>query len=195
MSERHSALADVWASGRHGSSGGGAAGVSFAARADLSIVQVTAFDDAAASTAIKTSCGGLPPASCNTSTLHGDIRMLGVGPGRWLLVAPEARGVPARLIGRIPAEVAAITDLSHGRTVVRVSGPDTRRLLAKTCMLDLDPRVFAPGRCALTLLGQAGVLLDAVSDEVVDVHFNRSFAVSGWETLADAAAEFGYRVV
>lgn len=195
MSERRSALAEVWAPGRHGSLGGGAARVSFAALADLSIVQVAAFDDAAASTAIKTSCGGLPPAACNTTTLHGDIRMLSIGPGRWLLIAPEAQDVPARLIGRIPAEVATITDLSHGRTVVRVGGPDTRRLLAKTCTLDLDSRVFTPGRCALTLFGQAGVLLDAVSDDVVDVYFNRSYAVSGWEILADAAAEYGCSVV
>ena len=140
-------------------------------------------------------CGALPPASCNATTLNGDIRMFGVGPGRWLLVAPASQDLPARLVGPVPAEVAAITDLSHGRSVVRVSGLDTRRLLAKMCLLDLDSRVFTPGRCAQTLFGQAGVLLEAVSDEVIDVFFSRSYAVSGWEMLTDAAAEFGYSVV
>lgn len=121
--------------------------------------------------------------------------MFGVGPGRWLLIAPGSQDLPARLVGRIAPQVAAITDLSHGRTVVRVSGPDTRRMLAKLCTLDLDARVFTPGRCAQTLLGQAGVLLAAVSDEVIDVFFSRSYAVFAWETLADAAAEYGYSVV
>ena len=195
MSEHRSALAAVWATGRHGSPGTGTARVSFAVLDQLSVVQVAAFDDAAAVAAIRDACGALPPASCNATTLHGDIRMFGVGPGRWLLVAPASQDLPARLVGPVPAEVAAITDLSHGRSVVRVSGLDTRRLLAKMCLLDLDSRVFTPGRCAQTLFGQAGVLLEAVSDEVIDVFFSRSYAVSGWEMLADAAAEYGYSVV
>lgn len=120
--------------------------------------------------------------------------MFGVGPGRWLLVAPRSQDLPARLAGRIPPDVAAITDLSHARAVVRVSGPDTRRMLAKMCPLDLDASVFTAGRCALTVLGQAGVLLAAVSDEVIDVFLSRSYAVSAWESLTDAAAEYGYSV-
>lgn len=195
MPEHRSALAAVWAPGRHGSPGGGAARISFAALDGLSVVQVAAFDDAAAVAAIGNACGALPPASCNATTLQGDIRMFGVGPGRWLLVAPKSQDLPARLVGRIPAEIAAITELTHGRTVVRVSGPDTRRMLAKLCLVDLDVRVFAVGRCAQTLLGQAGALLAAVSDEVIDVFLSRSYAVSAWETLTDAAAEYGYSVV
>lgn len=159
------------------------------------MIQVAAFDDAAAVAAIRDACGALPPDSCNATTLQGEIRMFGVGPGRWLLVAPGSQDLHARLVGRIAPDVAAITDLSSGRTVVRVSGPDARRMLAKLCILDLDARVFGPGRCAQTLLGQAGVLLAAVSEEVIDVFLSRSHAISAWETLADAAAEYGYSLV
>ncbi len=50
-----------------------------------------------------------------------------------------------------------------------------------------------PARVAIRTY--AGSLLAAVSDEVIDVFLSRSFAVSAWETLADAAAEYGYAVV
>ena len=195
MPERHSALADAPVPERHEPPGTAAARVVLQELKALSIVQVDAFDNAKMFAAMETLCPGLPPVSCNLSTVHDDIRTLGIGPQRWLVVAPESKEVPVRIIGRISADVAAITDVSHGRTVVRVSGRNVRRMLAKMCIVDLDARAFGPCRCAQTLFGQTVVVLDAIAVDVIDVYFNRSFAASAWEMLFDAAAEYGFSVV
>jgi sarcosine oxidase subunit gamma len=67
-----------------------------------------------------------------------------------------------------------------------------RDVLAKGCSIDLHPRVFGRGSSAQTTLGQAGVVLLALSDAVDDVVVlvRSSFAGYLADWLLDAALEF-----
>ncbi|MEA1833877.1 sarcosine oxidase subunit gamma family protein [Methylobacterium durans] len=127
------------------------------------------------------------------TALSGERGLVWSGPGQWLAVAESGealRRLPEALRG-----LAAVTDQSDARAIVRVSGPRARAALAKGVTVDLHPRAFGPGRTAVTSIAHIGAQLWQVdAGPSYDVAVARSFAGSFWSWLADAAAEFGYEV-
>lgn len=124
----------------------------------------------------------------------GDAATLWIAPATALILAPSTRLDP--LFGAITPAVAAVLDQSSGFAVLRMSGPMASAALAKGCRLDLDPRVFASGSVARSLIAQVPAILhrpagDVGFDVIVPATFARSFA----EFLCNAAAEFGCMVL
>jgi sarcosine oxidase subunit gamma len=68
-----------------------------------------------------------------------------------------------------------VVDVSANRVAIELTGSDRFDLLAHVCPLDLDPRVWATGRCAQTLLGRAQVVLQERS-ETTGILVRPSFA-------------------
>lgn len=165
---------------------------------------VTAVDlrvapDGPARDAVRTVLGAaLPPRNTWVGTEGGEIVRL--GPDEWLVTGHPGRPGPdeERLRALVAGHGGAAVDVSDQRVVLRVRGRHARELLSFGCALDLHPHVFPAGRCAQTLLGQAGVLLlarDATPDRsggaVFDLHVRGSFAGYLADWLLDAALEFG----
>jgi heterotetrameric sarcosine oxidase gamma subunit len=196
--QRLSPLAAMLVAGEHGLMTRDGPGLVIGERQGLSIVQVAARcgqADATAS-AIQRSVGVGPSTEANTVVAGERASALWIAPGQWLLVAEGmAEGELDRLLREAVNHAAAVTDQSHARCVIRVSGPRARALLAKGCALDLDPRAFTVGRCAQSIVGPVGALLHLVDDApTFDLYTPRGYAASFWEWLAGSAAEFGYRV-
>ena len=195
--ERRSALAGVYEVGAFGAESPDGPGIGLAERRPPAVIHLAgdpaggAFLDAVAG-----HLGTPPPVEPNTVAEGTDCSILWLAPRRWLVVS--SRRSPQDLEGSLRAALgdvsAAVTDVSNGRTVIRVSGRATRELLAKGCPLDFHGRRFRPGDCAQSNLGQIATLFHAVGDDRIDIYFARAFAVSLWEWLTDAAAEFGFRV-
>ena len=194
MAERRSALADALKPGTYGAVGPKGPGIEVRELKALKAVQVAAFDAGRAAAAIGTTLGSPAPASRNGVATAGEAAVLWTGPGRWLVIEPESRDLASLLAHDCPADIAAITDLGHARTALRVEGRNVRDLLAKLSTLDLDPVAFPAGTCAQTQFGHIGVLLYCRVQDGFDVFLPRSFAVSAWESIIDAALEFGCRV-
>ena len=121
-------------------------------------------------------------------------RAVWLGPDEWLLSSTTE--TPEELEARVRAAVLPLggsaTDVSAQRIGLRLTGARVRDVLAKGCSIDLHPRVFGRGSSAQTLLGQAGVVLLALSgagDDVV-VLVRSSFAGYLADWLLDAALEF-----
>lgn len=113
-----------------------------------------------------------------------------LAPGEWALFEPAAA-----LSGKVEAALAGRThhlaDVSAGRRLWRVEGPEARALLAKGCSLDTDPRTFAEGRCAQSLLAQVHVLIiPAAGSTRFDILADASLAGHLRAWFADAALEF-----
>jgi sarcosine oxidase subunit gamma len=141
--------------------------------------------EAAAQAALGLALPGRPGTSANAH----DRCALCLAPGEWLIAA----GAPAA--GAAAGAAGALVDVSHGRTVLRLSGSDVRELLAQGCALELDGAAFAPGRCAQTAIARIPVLLHrAGEDAVFDLYCARSYSQSLWQWLTAAAGGFGYRV-
>lgn len=164
-------------------------------RRDLSLIQVAAFAGPSVRNALQAVLGLTLDERPNRASGAGDTQALWTGPDRWLIVAPAGRSPKAALAQTLGSDQAAITELDHGRTVIRVSGAKARTVLAKGCLLDLHPKSFAPGQTAQTALFHVNVLIHAVGADSFDLYVPRSYGQSFWEALTDASGEFGCRVV
>jgi heterotetrameric sarcosine oxidase gamma subunit len=195
---RRSALATAYREGGFGASPA-APGVKLAERRHLDMAQVATWPDRSQSLrqAVAQAIGPAPPTEPNTTVRAGDTTILWVGPERWLVVAPlrAERPLAEALRATIAPNDAAIVDLGQARTIIRCSGPHVRDILAKGTGVDLHPWAFPPGACAQTLLDHISALLDCVDDTpTIDVYVARSYALTFWEWLAEAAGEYGYAV-
>ena len=123
------------------------------------------------------------PGAANTAGGDDSRRAIWLAPDEWLVVSSQAAGET-----RIPN--GTLTDVSHGRTVFRVTGRHVRDVLAKGCSLDLDRRMFAANRCAQTAIAKVNILLDHVRPEVFDLYCPRSYHGSLSHWLEDAAREY-----
>jgi methylglutamate dehydrogenase subunit D len=192
-----SALANLAAPGRFGNADG-EPGVFISERAGLGLATVAARKGQGA--ALKSSVRqayavDLPDAS---RVAQGpDVSFVGYGRGQWLAVSETlkgdelARDLSSRLKG-----LASISDQSGGRTVLTVSGPRARDVLAKGLPIDLDPRAFPLGSAVTSAIALMGVQLWQSNDtRSYDVAIFRSVSESFWRWLTASAAEYGYEVV
>src|SRR5260370_10299718 len=152
MAERLSALAAVYRPGNFGTLGSTGPGITIAERRPLAMVQVAGRGEegAALRAAIEAALGVALDSAANRATARGTTTILWVGPGRWLVVAPQRDGsdLEARLLAGLAGTQGAITDLCNGRAVLRIAGPRGRDLLAKGSSIDFHRRAFPAGSCA-----------------------------------------------
>ena len=195
MSEpaRRSALEGHYRTGRFGALAEDAPGVVLAECRPRSMVQL----NGAPEPAVLAEAFGAPDADVvpNRMFRAGAVRCAWNGPGQWLAESDEHG--PSDLVehveGALGAHGASTTDLSHARTVVRVSGPAATDLLAKLCPIDVE--TMRAGDSAVTLAGPFNVQVVKTGDEEFRLYVFRSFGLAMWELLRDEAAEFGGEIV
>ena len=200
MSEpaRRSALEGHYRIGRIGARGEGAPGVVLAQCRPRSMAQVNgAPEPGVLAEALGASAADVAPnrAFDAGAADAGAVRYAWNGPGRWL--AESAGRAPGELVRHIEDALlphgASATDLSHARTVLRVSGPAATDLLAKLCPIDVES--MRTGDSAVTLAGPFNVQVVKTGDEEFRLYVFRSFGLAMWEMLRDEAAEFGAEIV
>ena len=138
-----------------------------------------------------------PVAAPLTAVRRRDVSMLWLGPDEWLVVTPDRRleRIERVLRDALEGQHAALTDVSHSRTILALSGPEARAVLAKGCPLDFHPRVFGPGRCAQSRLAKCQVLIHQTTAEpAFEIYVMRSFAEYAWTWLVDVGEGLGVRV-
>lgn len=101
------------------------------------------------------------PIEPNTAVDDGRRAALWLGPDEWLILGPPgaAMEIGAELDAAFAHVDRSVVDVSASRVAIELTGPGRFDRLAHVCPLDLDPRVWATGRCAQTLLGRAQVIL------------------------------------
>ncbi len=195
--ERRSALNGVIEPGTYGRKIAGGPSITLRERPNLSIIQVAAYADTAekTGTVIKSLVGAFPPPEPNRSVTVDSTQICWIGPHKWWIIETDQRQRAESMASELGND-AAVTTQGHGRSCIRLSGPSARDLLPKGCTLDFHPRLFSAGHCAQTNLGHVNTLINCVDDEpIFDLFVMRSYAVSFWECIADAANEFGYAVI
>jgi heterotetrameric sarcosine oxidase gamma subunit len=83
-----------------------------------------------------------------------------------------------------------VTSLSSGRTRIEISGAPTRDVLAKCAAIDFHKREFKPGTFAMTGIHHVPVLIHCLDSQTFHLYVLRTFALSIWDHLLDAALEF-----
>ncbi|MGE0768405.1 MAG: sarcosine oxidase subunit gamma [Hyphomicrobiaceae bacterium] len=194
-----SALSGVVVPGRLGHTSG-IAGVNVREFAPAVLTSIVAFrgkGDAIAAAFLRDWSIELPLSPRRTAV--ADMALIWAGPQRWIMsrapigevsVLPRADAVATALDG-----LAAVVDISASLTLFEIAGSCVRDALAKGVSLDLHPRSFTTGDVALTGVGHIPVHLWQVSDAPAYVMaVPRSLAVSYWNWLVHACAEYGLDV-
>jgi sarcosine oxidase subunit gamma len=109
-------------------------------------------------------------------------------------VCSRNRGLAAALAATIAPDVGTVTALSCGRVRLGVEGPQARAVLETLVPIDLHPEVFRVGDCAQTGVHHLAVLLERTGGERFELVALRTFALTLWELLADAALRYGYDI-
>ena len=121
--------------------------------------------------------------------LGGELRQLSPGQWFWVGNATLSQERVAEMSAALPS-MLALTDQTHGRVRLVVSGPQVRSVLAKGTMIDLADDVFAIGQSAMTQIGHIGAMITRTGDAEFEIMVLRSFAESLWHEIHQMAAEF-----
>jgi len=152
--------------------------------------------------------GGLDGASQDGASQDGASQdgawlVVGSGPGEWLVLAPPgAAAAVADWLATVAADAAgdefvSMTDLTHGRALVRVTGPDAADLLARLCGADMHDDMAPDGAALRSAV--AGVATDVIRDDQAAVpsyllHCERSSGQYLFGALVSAGESFGIGV-
>ena len=167
-------------------------------RKALIAIQVLSFKDKheAAAAAIGETLG----IDCSTqpgiSNSDGKTQVTWNGPNSWMIVASDeesgrAAGELLQTLQQAVGDLAAVVDQSHGRCGLRLSGSRARQVMAKNTAIDLHPRSFGPGRCAMTSVAHMNASIVQVDDApTYDLFVIRSMARSFAHAIEHACREF-----
>ena len=106
--------------------------------------------------------------------------------GNEQLAVHQEEALADALAGRV-----FISDQSHGRIRIRVSGSNAAALLNKGTAIDLHPVNFPEGSSAVTLFGHITIQLTRTAINDFELTVLRSFAQSLYEELEALALSFG----
>ena len=113
-------------------------------------------------------------------------------PGRWTVIATD----PAQpeTLTKAVGDTGTVVDLSHGRTVLRIDGDQSRRVLSKLFALDFKSETFPLEKGLATKHHEIFAQIQRVDDNAFDVVVFRSYARAFWHALRRASEEVGYVV-
>jgi heterotetrameric sarcosine oxidase gamma subunit len=127
--------------------------------------------------------------------------IIGSGPGEWLVLGPagQERALGCRLAETAATvagrELVTVIDLTHGRALMRLTGPSAAGLLAKVCGIDFRDEVTPDGAAFRTSV--ARLVTDVARDDQPGpvrsylLNCERSSGQYLFDALLDAGAEFG----
>ena len=90
--------------------------------------------------------------------------------------------------------VAHMTDLTHGKAALKLSGPAAATVLSKICGLDFHDNSFPNMQVKQTSAAKIKTLIvrcDENERPVYHLHVGRPFGQYFWDTILDAGREFG----
>ncbi|RWP27632.1 sarcosine oxidase subunit gamma family protein [Mesorhizobium sp.] len=123
------------------------------------------------------------------------VTLIWSGPDQFLILSKGGKHTMDNLSLAF-SQSASLSDQSHARALISVSGAKARAMLAKLSSLDLHPTAFPIDAAAATSIDHTAVNLWHGNDRpdgqpVFNLLVFASFAESLWHTMLDSAAEYG----
>lgn len=182
--------------GSHGAQGD--AGVSLTEIRTFELIQVMARRGKAGETAQATKAHfGSPAPETPKAIDAADATLIWSGPDQFFVLSNGGKHA-IEALAPVFAGSASLSDQSHARTLISVSGKKARAMLAKLSSIDLHPAAFPVGAAAATSVDHTSVTLWRGKDRKGQAVFNllvfATFAESLWHTILDSAAEYGVTI-
>jgi sarcosine oxidase subunit gamma len=141
---------------------------------------------AAAFSAWEQCMGDALPHATDQVQVQGASRLYRIAVDQYWLRDVPPQPITA-LTAAMPAESAALIDLSDSRVTIRVAGRAARAVLSQWVTIDLHPSVFQVGHFAQTGIHHVGGLLERNGPDDYAFVALRTFALTVWEALTDVA--------
>ncbi|CDX45736.1 conserved hypothetical protein [Mesorhizobium plurifarium] len=176
----------------------GDAGLALTEIRDFDLVQVMARrGKAGAMTKATKAHFGVAAPETPKAVAAADATLIWSGPDQFLVLSKGGRHA-LEMLAPVFAGSASLSDQSHARALISVSGDKARATLAKLSSIDLHPGVFGVGAAAATSMDHTSVTLWRGRDRSGLAVFNllvfATFAESLWHTILDSAAEYGVTI-
>ncbi len=193
MAERESPIGAAYKPGRHGTAE--KPGVTISETRPGSIVEVVAWpgEEKSALAAIRKATGLTIPNPPGGGVSKADKSGFGFAPRRWLIV-DQTEGLGSTLRREIGAETGTVTDLSHGRTAIRITGERAEWVLSKFFAVDFAAASFPAGHGLSTAHHDIFAQIQRTGKSQFDIYVFRSFARAFWAALCHASEEVGYEI-
>ena len=91
-------------------------------------------------------------------------------------------------------DIAVHLDLSHSKSLIRISGPHGERLLNQFLPVDLRETNFSQDKVVSSAIHHVGVHLWRKRDSF-NILIPRSFVASIWQLLEESAMQYGLKVI
>ena len=117
--------------------------------------------------------------------------LMRTGPQEWMLVGTSDEDIQTALRAHVVDDVGSVTDLSHARCRIHVSGAKAQEALGKLFALDFRQAAFAVNDIALTGHHHVPCTVHRLSEQSFDLYVFSTYAFGQLESLIDASREFG----
>ena len=120
-----------------------------------------------------------------------NTRILWSAPNTWLVIS-EKENIVKIIKESCDNESFAITDISHSRAIIKITGSQTTEVLKKGCPINFNE--FEKNNCAGSIFHGINIIVDCIDDELQTFYLLtlRSFGESLYHHITDASLEFGY---
>ena len=139
----------------------------------------------------------LIPTEPNTKIQNKEFQVFWLSPNEWLLnflSNDNFTKIFEELSNKLNPEKTSITDISENKTVIRIVGNNTKELLRKFIVLDIDNALNSNLRVAQTIFIKIPVLIirnhNDQEKQSFDIHVNRSHSKYLRDLLLDGCSQF-----
>ena len=184
--------------GAHGA-GGIEAGVSLTEIRNFDLIQIMARRGKAADLAIAAKAQfGVAAPDAPRAVQAPDATLIWSGPDQFFVLSKGGKHTTDTL-APVFSGSASLSDQSHARALISITGGKARTMLAKLSSIDLHAAAFPVGAAAATSMDHTSVTLWRGADRtdgqaVFSVLVFATFAESLWHTMLDSAAEYGVAI-
>ena len=125
---------------------------------------------------------------------NNDTRILWIGPNNWFIFSSSEK-LSEEISKNLSNNEFAITDLSHSKAIIELSGKNLKEVLKKGCPINFN--VLNKNQSINSIFNGIAITLDFVNDQpaTVRVMSLRSFGESLYHSVTDASLEFGYKAI
>jgi heterotetrameric sarcosine oxidase gamma subunit len=123
---------------------------------------------------------------------NSDTRILWYGPKNWFLISTK-KELLKNIYDTFDENDFAVTDLSNSRSVIELTGENSKEVLKKGCPFNFNE--LTKKTCANSLYNGIAVTVDMIDNnpDKIRIFTLRSFGESLYHSITDASLEFGYK--
>ena len=139
------------------------------------------------------------PIESNISIKNDKLRIIWLSPNEWLIEINNENIFKEKfseLEGSLDPKKTAVTNVTENRSIIRVSGSNLYKLLAKFLVIDLDEALKKEKSILQTIFLKVQVLIvrnhEDSEKQCLDIHVNRSYIYYIYNLLLDGTKNLDF---